>query len=266
MRPTATTGLRRHLGDLGDQRLGRLDGVAVGAPVDARQHGAGGGVEQRGLGAGGAEVEAEHGRRACVAGVAAGERGRAEAHDRAGPSSAGSRRPMRLRTGRTSASGSAGKTGRRAAAVAGRPGGGRRRPRAGGREAQRARAPRTRRPASATSTGASLSAATPAAIGAMSAPWPTSTTGPSILLLSYRLWTLRATPSNSPRKMRPCDSPWLAKCVSSLLANTAQRLVTVTPSGLASARATASSSERPRRAQRPSTVSPVPAEQRSLAS
>ena len=103
-------------------------------------------------------------------------------------------------------------------------------------------------------------------MGAMRAPCPTSTTGPSILLLSYRLWTLRATPSNSPRKMRPCDSPWLAKWVSSLLANTAQRLVTVTPSGLASASATASSSERPRRAQRPSTVSPVPAEQRSLAS
>ena len=66
--------------------------------------------------------------------------------------------------------------------------------------------------------------------------------------------------------MRPWDSPWLAKCVSSLLANTAQRLVTVTPSGLASASATASSRDRPSRAHRPSTVSPVPAEQRSLAS
>ena len=66
--------------------------------------------------------------------------------------------------------------------------------------------------------------------------------------------------------MRPCDSPWFAKCVSSLLAKTAQRLVTVTPSGLCSASATASSSERPRREHSPSTVSPVPAEHRSLAS
>ena len=106
----------------------------------------------------------------------------------------------------------------------------------------------------------------PAAMGPIRAPCPMSTTGPSILLLSYRLWTLRATPSKSPRKMRPCGSPWLAKWVSSLLANTAQRLVTVTPSGLASASSTASSSERPSRAHRPSTVSPVPAEQRSLAS
>ena len=69
-----------------------------------------------------------------------------------------------------------------------------------------------------------------------------------------------------PAKMRPCDSPWLAKCVSSLLANTAQRLVTVTASRLERASSTASSRLRPRREQRPSTVSPVPAEQRSLAS
>ena len=114
---------------------------------------------------------------------------------------------MRLRAGRTSASGSAGKTGDPAAADWARvaaPGAAARAPPAAKRSAPSA----SNTPAcSATSTGASLSAATPAAIGAMRAPCPTRTTGPSILLLSYRLWTLRATPSNSPRKMRPCDSP-----------------------------------------------------------
>ena len=167
---------------------------------------------------------------------------------------------MRLRMGRTSSRGSAGKRTEPGTVwtASGPP---------PSCAAKRSAPSASNRPAcSATSTGASLSATRPAATGVMSAPCPMSTTGPSILLLSYRLCTLRATPSNSPWKMRACDSPWLAKCVSSLLANTAQRLVTVTPSGLSPASATASSSERPRRAHKPSTVSPVPAEQRSLAS
>ena len=54
--------------------------------------------------------------------------------------------------------------------------------------------------------------------------------------------------------------------VSSLFAKTAQRLVTARPSGAAAASSIASSSVLPSRAHRPSTVSPVPAEQRSLAS
>ena len=59
---------RQPLADLRDQRLRRLHGVSLGAAVDAGQGGARREVEQRGLGAGGAEVEAEHGR--------SGERGR----------------------------------------------------------------------------------------------------------------------------------------------------------------------------------------------
>ncbi len=71
-----------HLAHLGDQRLCRLDRVALGAPVDAAEDDAGGEVEQRGLGAGGAEVEAEDGRR-----LWAGQRVALlfEPHDRARP-------------------------------------------------------------------------------------------------------------------------------------------------------------------------------------
>ena len=62
----------RHLGaarlshDLRHQRLRRLHGVAVGAPVDVGHHGPAGGVEQSGLGAGGPEVEAEHEGAGCA--------------------------------------------------------------------------------------------------------------------------------------------------------------------------------------------------------
>jgi hypothetical protein len=46
--------LGQHLADLGGQRLCRLDGVALGAAIDAGEHRAGRKIEQSGLGPGGA--------------------------------------------------------------------------------------------------------------------------------------------------------------------------------------------------------------------
>ena len=95
---------------------------------------------------------------------------------------------MRLRCGRTSARGSAGKpagggaSGPSSAAAAPSPW-----PALpAARDAANRSAPSaSKTPAwSATVTGASLSAAIPAAMGVMRAPCPIRTTGPSILLLS----------------------------------------------------------------------------------
>ncbi len=47
--PDRDDGVRRHLAGLGHQRLGSLNGIALGAPVDTRQHSARAGVDQRGL-------------------------------------------------------------------------------------------------------------------------------------------------------------------------------------------------------------------------
>ena len=49
-----------HLGDLRDQRLRRLHGIAVGAAVDIGDHGSALEADERGLGARRAEVEAKH--------------------------------------------------------------------------------------------------------------------------------------------------------------------------------------------------------------
>ena len=138
---------RRHLGDLGDQRLGRLDGVALGAPVDARQDGAGGGVDERGLGAGGAEVEAEDGRGASGAGAPA-DAASPRRHDRAGPLSrrlepadAAAHRPHELlRVGREAGGPDGGRSAPMPRRQPSPPARGR--PRSAAR-----RAPRTRRPA-----------------------------------------------------------------------------------------------------------------------
>jgi hypothetical protein len=54
----------QHLADLGDQRLRRFYRVALGAAVDAGKHHTRADVQESGLGTGGAEIQAEHGRRA----------------------------------------------------------------------------------------------------------------------------------------------------------------------------------------------------------
>ncbi len=76
----------RHLRHLRDQRLRRLHGIALGAPVDARQHGARPELHEGGLRARRAQVEAEDGER--VRGRPSIGR-RLEPHDRARPRTRG---------------------------------------------------------------------------------------------------------------------------------------------------------------------------------